>query len=75
VELAKVHRSYLGALNGDSRKRAIDEEKKWLAERDRSCGIYKMWVDCLEKSYKTRITELQKGMKDRARQSAAESKP
>ena len=60
VELAKVYKTYLHTLDAESRKRAVEDERHWIAERDRSCGIYKWWVECLEESYKKRIAELQK---------------
>jgi len=60
VDLAKLYKQYLATLDPEARKQAVQDEKHWLAERDRSCVIYKGWQPCLEESYKTRITELQK---------------
>jgi uncharacterized protein YecT (DUF1311 family) len=60
VDLATLYKKYLTTLNPESRKQAVQDERNWIAERDHSCGIYKMWVDCLEKSYQARIAELQK---------------
>jgi uncharacterized protein YecT (DUF1311 family) len=60
VELANVYKAYLHTLDAQSRKHAVEDERHWLAERDRSCAIYKGWVGCLEESYKKRIAELQK---------------
>ena len=60
VDLAKLYKQYLATLDPEARKQAVQDEKHWLAERDRSCVIYKGWQPCLEESYKTRIAELQK---------------
>ncbi len=37
-----------------------EEQRKWLAARDKSCGIYKGWVSCLSDYYQKRIAELKK---------------
>jgi uncharacterized protein YecT (DUF1311 family) len=73
VELANVYKAYLHTLDAESRKRAVEDERHWLAERDRSCTIYKGWVDCLEESYKKRTAELQK-LTETAKK-ASESRP
>ncbi len=59
VELAERYKAYLARLNDQERNKAVEEQREWLKERDKSCGIYKMWVDCLEGAYKKRIAELQ----------------
>jgi uncharacterized protein YecT (DUF1311 family) len=59
VELAERYKAYLARLNDQERKKAVEEQREWLKERDKSCVVYKMWVDCLEGAYKKRIAELQ----------------
>jgi len=71
VELAKVYKEYLRTLHAEPRRHAIEAERHWLAERDRSCTIYKGWVDCLEESYKARIAELRKQMDKSKKQPGA----
>jgi uncharacterized protein YecT (DUF1311 family) len=63
VELAQLYKAYLAALAPEARKQAIEEEREWLAERNRGCMLYKAWSDCLEQSYKKRIAELQTALK------------
>jgi len=59
IELGKLYKSYLRTQNETERETAVAEQREWLQERNKSCGIYKMWVDCLAEAYKKRITELQ----------------
>ncbi|MGB7731026.1 MAG: lysozyme inhibitor LprI family protein [Candidatus Acidiferrum sp.] len=59
VELAERYKAYLARLDDQGRKKALEGQRAWLKERDESCGIYKIWVDCLEGAYKKRIAELQ----------------
>ena len=57
-ELADRYRAYLQLLTPDERKQAVQEQRVWLEERNKSCTIYKFWVDCLDEAYKKRIAEL-----------------
>ena len=68
LELAKLYKAHLAAANSDQRKKAVDEQRAWLAKRN-ACGIYKFWVECLTERYNARIAELrgQAGTKDRAK--------
>ena len=59
VELAERYKAYLARLDDQGRKKAVEEQRAWLKERDKNCAVYKMWVDCLEGAYKKRIAELQ----------------
>jgi uncharacterized protein YecT (DUF1311 family) len=69
VELAGTYKTYLAGLPASSRKAAIEEQRGWIAERNRGCTIYKSWVECLEEKYKTRITELKKKLEEQKKQS------
>jgi uncharacterized protein YecT (DUF1311 family) len=60
LHLAKTYKAYLAALDAASRKSSIQEQRDWLAERNKKCTIYKWWVECLTESYNKRITELQR---------------
>jgi uncharacterized protein YecT (DUF1311 family) len=67
VELAETYKAYLEGLATDSRKAAIEEQRSWIAQRNKDCVIYKWWVGCLEEKYKTRIAELKKRVEERKR--------
>lgn len=58
IELAKTYKAYIEELPSADRKKAIDEQRAWLAKRNADCGIYKWWVDCLTGKYQARIAEL-----------------
>lgn len=58
VELGKTYKTYLDELAPTERKKAIEEQRVWLAKRNRDCVIYKWWVECLTKEYNERIAEL-----------------
>lgn len=65
VELAGLYRMYIEGLATDERKAAIEEQRSWIAKRDKDCVIYKWWVDCLQERYKTRIAELKTKVEER----------
>ncbi|HTT33150.1 MAG TPA: lysozyme inhibitor LprI family protein [Methylomirabilota bacterium] len=65
VELAETYKAYLQGLAADSRKAAIEEQRNWIAQRNKDCVIYKWWVGCLEEKYKARIAELKKRIDER----------
>jgi len=73
VELAKTYRAYLAGMDAESRKQAVEEQRTWLAKRNKECVIYKFWVECLEDSYKTRIAELQRKIEERKKAQPATS--
>ena len=64
VQLAERFKAYLAKLNDQERKAAIKKQREWLKQRDKGCGVYKMWVDCLERAYQKRIAELQVAIDD-----------
>jgi uncharacterized protein YecT (DUF1311 family) len=53
-----VYKSLLSKLTGPEREALREEQRKWLAARDKSCAIYKGWVSCLSDYYERRIHEL-----------------
>lgn len=59
LELARVYKAHLEPLAPSERKKAIEEQRAWLAKRNADCTIYKWWVDCLTDHYKERIAALQ----------------
>jgi len=68
IDLAKLYKTYLASLSAEERKNAIAEQREWLQERNKSCGIYKMWVDCLDAAYKKRIAELQSRLEQKKKE-------
>jgi len=57
-KLAERYKAYLLMLTPDERKQVVQEQRAWIEERNKSCVIYKFWVDCLDEAYKKRIAEL-----------------
>ncbi len=75
VELNGLYKLRLAKLTGPGRDALREEQRQWLAARDKSCAIYKGWVSCLSDYYQKRIDELKKqGLKDRS-QSGSPSIP
>jgi uncharacterized protein YecT (DUF1311 family) len=60
MQLAKVYRAAL-QRPADQKKNLQNQQRQWLAERDKQCTIYKWWVDCLSDLYEKRIAELKSG--------------
>jgi uncharacterized protein YecT (DUF1311 family) len=58
VQLNSVYQSLLSKLSAPERENCRQEQRKWLAARDKACAIYKGWVGCLSNYYQKRITEL-----------------
>jgi uncharacterized protein YecT (DUF1311 family) len=59
VQLASAYRERLQSLAAKQKKGLQDQQRKWLAERGKTCVIYKWWVECLTDLYTKRIAELQ----------------
>jgi uncharacterized protein YecT (DUF1311 family) len=51
---------FLAKLTGPDRETLREEQRKWLAARNKACPIYKGWVGCLSDYYQKRIDELKK---------------
>jgi uncharacterized protein YecT (DUF1311 family) len=60
VQLNSVYKSLLSELSAPERETLREEQRKWLAARDKACAIYKGWVGCLSDYYQKRIAELKK---------------
>ncbi len=75
IDLAELYKSYLSGLSEQDRKSAIAEQREWLQERNKSCGIYKMWVDCLDSAYKKRIAELQGRLEQKKKEPMPQGHP
>jgi uncharacterized protein YecT (DUF1311 family) len=75
IDLANLYKSYLARLSEAERKSAIAEQRAWLQERNKSCGIYKWWVDCLDASYKKRIAELQSKLEQKKKEPVPQTHP
>ena len=74
VELAQRYKAYLAVLSEEERKKEIEAQREWLKERNKSCAIYKMWVDCLEEAYKKRIAELQTKIEQKKKESIPQAR-
>jgi uncharacterized protein YecT (DUF1311 family) len=57
VQLNTLYKSLLAKLTGPERDALRDEQRKWLAAREKTCN-YKMWFGCLTDYYQKRIAEL-----------------
>jgi len=56
VQLNQVYRA---ALQQNADRAALQQQQReWLAQREKQCTIYKWWVDCLTEMYTRRIAEL-----------------
>lgn len=56
LQLAGVYR---GAVKANANREGLKQQQRdWLAGRDKQCTIYKWWVDCLSDMYTKRIAEL-----------------
>ena len=58
VELGVVYTERLRSLPAAKKILLQDEQRAWLAQREKKCVIYKWWVDCLKEMYTKRISEL-----------------
>jgi uncharacterized protein YecT (DUF1311 family) len=60
VNLNDLYKSLLAKLPAPDRKVLKTEQREWLAQRNKSCVIYKGWVNCLADNYQQRIDALKK---------------
>jgi uncharacterized protein YecT (DUF1311 family) len=60
VQLNVLYKSLLSKLTGPERETLHEEQRKWLAARDKVCPIYKGWLNCLAGYYQKRIDVLKK---------------
>lgn len=58
-ELAQHYQAYLKLLTPAERREAIEIQRAWLEERNKSCVIYKFWVHGLDEAYQKRIAALE----------------
>jgi uncharacterized protein YecT (DUF1311 family) len=63
VELGSVYTERLRNLPTDKKASLQEEQRAWLAQREKKCVIYKWWVDCLNEMYTKRIAELRQPSK------------
>lgn len=60
VQLSQVYRT---ALRQNADRAGLQQQQRdWLAQREKQCVIYKWWVDCLSDMYTKRIAELEKAV-------------
>lgn len=58
VELGQVYRAALQKLPAEKKQELQNQQREWLARREKQCTIYKWWVECLKDLYTERIAEL-----------------
>jgi uncharacterized protein YecT (DUF1311 family) len=58
VQLGKAYRDAMQRLPPQEKQKLQGQQREWLAQREKSCTIYKWWVDCLKDLYTKRIHEL-----------------
>ena len=58
VELAAVYSSRLRQVSDPQKSSFKEQQRTWLAEREKKCTIYKWWVECLTDLYTRRIGQL-----------------
>lgn len=63
VELGAVYRERLRNLPAAKKISLQDEQRAWLAQREKKCVVYKWWVGCLTELYTKRIAELRQQSK------------
>ncbi len=60
IDLNAAYTSAAKRLAPTARKALVQEQREWLAQRDRDCVIYKGWVECLTAMYTARVAQLTK---------------
>jgi uncharacterized protein YecT (DUF1311 family) len=60
VRLSTVYKSLLAKLAASDRDSLREEQRHWLAAREKTCPIYKGWLGCLADYYQKRIDALKK---------------
>lgn len=58
VQLGQAYRATLQKLTAEKKKELQNQQREWLAQREKQCTIYKWWVDCLKDLYTKRIADL-----------------
>ncbi len=60
VQLNAVYKSLSAKLAGPQLDALREEQRQWLTGREKTCPIYKGWLNCLAGYYQKRIDELKK---------------
>lgn len=60
VQLNKIYRSLVAKLTGPQLEALREEQRQWLAGREKTCPIYKGWLGCLSDYSQKRIDALKK---------------
>lgn len=58
LQLGQAYKRLLQQLPADKKLQLQNQQRDWLAEREKQCVLYKWWVDCLTDMYTKRIAEL-----------------
>lgn len=60
IKLNDLYKKVLATTTESKKMNFVKEQRDWIAKRNKTCTIYKWWVDCLHKAYQTRIDALKK---------------
>lgn len=63
VELGVIYAERMRNLPAPKKASLRQEQRAWLAQREKKCVIYKWWADCLSELYTKRIAELRREAK------------
>src|SRR5579863_843000 len=66
VQLGAIYKSLLAKLAAADRDSLREEQREWLASREKTCPIYKGWLGCLSDYYQKRVEMLKKRGEDPA---------
>lgn len=66
VQLGAIYKSLLAKLAAADRDSLREEQREWLAGREKTCPIYKGWLGCLSDYYQKRVEMLKKRGEDPA---------
>ena len=58
VQLNNLYKSLLAKLADPERQVLREQQRQWLAAREKACSIYKGWLNCLSGYYQKRTDEL-----------------
>lgn len=58
LQLGHLYHERVVMLSPDKKKDFQQQQRDWIASRDKQCTIYKWWVECLKDLYSKRISEL-----------------
>lgn len=58
LKLDQLYKRSLKNAAGAAKNAVLQAQRKWIAQRNATCVIYKFWVECLKEAYEKRIGAL-----------------